>query len=377
MKPLSRLWLLVLAMALPAAPCPAQEDVPLEPEGPRVARTAADLTIPELLSMAENLRASGLRKDAVEALNLIRQRDANNVDALRMLGDIAWDLQNAEEAQTNWQLVRKIQPNDFGANWGLGRLYLVSGVFRNAIHYLETAESVVPADPPELKPTVLLALAQAHAAYGERASAIETVREALALDPDNYDGCYLLAALRANSATSDEDFDQALSDTQRVIEVVREDLEANGITLQGVQRLQTAYELELQVLSGCRTVLFHRNPDATWSDRPLPGKEKRLADTLSRAVDVMVRQTDVQRTLAYFRIVELAADAVKYDEGTASRWMDLALLQKATGQWDQAIVSFEKVLELEPLNKEAQRLLEGLRSQRQTPADTWPGILTP
>jgi tetratricopeptide (TPR) repeat protein len=363
----TRFAFVVLAALLAVTPSFAQDEKP------------AQMTIPQILAAAENLRASGRVDDAVKGLEYILKAEPSNIDALRMLGDIAWDQQNAEEAQKRWMAVRKIQQNDFGANWGLGRLYLQGssgrGSARNAILYLEVAESVLPAAEPELKPQVLLALAQAYNADGQTSRAMEKVREVLAVAPDNYEACYFLVALRLGSAQSADDFDQALSDAERLVQVVRKELEASGTTLEGAQRLATAYQMEIQVLKNSVSVVFERNPDGSLSDRLLPGKEKRAAATIAKTVDAMLRYTDLQRTLAYFQIAEVAAKAVQYD-ANPDTLMELGLLQKATGQSAKAVETFRKVLEIDPLHKEARRQLDALQSQEAAPS-AWPGVGTP
>ena len=363
----TRFALMLLAALLAVAPSFAQDE------------QQTPMTIPQMLAAAEDLRARGRIDDAVKALDYILTTEPSNIDALRLLGDIAWDQHDAEEAQKRWMAVRRIQQNDFGANWGLGRLYLQGssgrGSARNAILYLEVAESVLPASEPELKPKVLLALAQAYSADGQTSRAMEKVRQVLAVAPDDYDACYFLIALRLGSAQSADDYDQALSDAERLVQVVRRELEASGTTLEGAQRLAAAYQMEIQVLKGSASVVFERNPDGSLSDRLLPGKEKRAAATITKTVDAMLRYTDLQRTLAYFQIAEVAAKAVEYD-ANPDTLMELGLLQKATGQSAKAIETFRKVLEIDPLHKEARRQLDALQSQEFGPS-AWPSLGAP
>ena len=330
------------------------------------------------IAWAESRRAAGEYEKATEALQAILKREPSNVDALRLMGDIAWDQKEAEEAKKWWLAVRQIQPNDFGANWGLGRMYLQQRrSARAATQYLETARSVVPADEPDLQTEVSLMLAQAYAGDRKTRQAMDLVRQVLSVDPEDYDANYLQVALRTNVAQTEDEYDQALSDAKRLIGIVQRELETDGVTREGVQRLMTAYQTELQVLSSLGNVLFERNADGTFSTRLRPGKEQRAASVISETVDVMIRRADVQRMLAYFDIAEIAAKAVEYDGGTNARTlMDLGLLQKATGQNALAIITFTRVLDIDPLHKEAARQLDELQSKQAQP-ETWPGLTGP
>jgi len=359
-----RIGTIALVAALLAGVCAAQPAKPATPPPQPDAGAAAVQSISAALTWADARRAEGSYDLAVGALQKILSRDPSNIDALRMLGDIAYERQDAEEAEKRWKAVREIQPNDFGANWGLGRLNLTRQTsLRPAIYYLEIAESVVPADDPALKSQVLVALTQAYAGNQENRKALDTVREVLRADPDNFNANYLLAALRARLAQTEDDYDQALAAAERVVDIVRRDLETSGTSEERVRRLQSAYQLELDILRVSGNVLFERNPDGSLSDRLQQGKSQRAAKTFSKTVDIMVRQADLQRTLSYYRIIQLAAQAVQYD-ATPGTLMNLELLQKAVGQYAEASETFSHVLEIDPLHKEARRQLEALHAQQ-------------
>jgi tetratricopeptide (TPR) repeat protein len=356
----------LLMVVLLAAPSLGQEAAGTASQQPAAPSSLADLSIPELLTGAERLRAAQRYDEAIKALSLVLQKDPSNIDALRLMGDIAWDSGNAELARQNWREVLKIQSNDFGANFGLGRLELSSGVGRNALHYLEIAASVAPADRAA---EVLIALARAYDGSRMRDQAIETIRKALTFDSSSFEGWYVLARLRTEVAVDDEGFNQALDDAERLLEIVGNELQVNGITRENVQKLQLAYQVKLDALKSSGEILFEPNPDGTVSDRILPGKERQAAATISESVDVLLRLAELRQTLAYFDIVELAEKAVEYDQGTnPSTLLDLGWLQKATGQTNQAIETFRRVLELDPGNEAARRQLGTLQAPAPFPA---------
>jgi tetratricopeptide (TPR) repeat protein len=354
--------------------CLAQEQPAAEQPGQApVTRSPADFTIPELMSAADRARQAGRFTDAINLLNVVVQRtqDQTNIDVLRMLGDIAWDMGNAEEARKQWTLVKNVQPSDFGANWGLGRIWLRSGVPRQALGYFETAKTVIPSDKPELQPQVLLGLAQAYAGSTYPRKAVETVQQVLELDPQNLDAWYMLASLRAQAAVTLDDFNEALSDASQLVAIAENDVKIHGLTPERLQRLAKAYELKRAVLTGCGRVFFEPNPDGRLSDRLLPGMERTAARVFSILVDTWMRQADLERTMEHFRILQVAAKAVEYDGGTdPETLLKLGSLQAATGQLADAIETLRRVLVLDPANVAARQQLDAL--QQQTPAATGP-----
>jgi tetratricopeptide (TPR) repeat protein len=372
----NKLSWLALAVMLSATLCPAQEPPVAGQTEPGAPVSAADLTVPQLLSAAQQYRAARRPNEAINVLNAILQRDENNIDALRLLGDVAWEGQNAELARNSWLRVREIQPNDFGANFGLGRLHMASGSARSAVRYLEVAASVVPATRIA---EVFTLLAQAYYGTNLRSQALEAVQKALAADSESFEAWRLLVALRTNAALTEEELDQALTDAQRLKQLAADELR-KGTTLERLQRLQMAYQMELQVLRAFGRVIFKPNPDGrSYSDQVLEGQERLAAATFSRTADVMLRQAELNHRLSRFQIIQFAAKAVQYDRGTnPETLMVLGLLQKETGQLDRAAATFQKVLELDPGNPSAQRQLEELRLSRPTvPAATQPAPVTP
>jgi len=365
-RTLTPLSLVFSWMLLPAPLSPGQGQAGAPPAEatqtqPPAVRSAAELSIPELLSAAQQYRSGGQLDRALELLRyLLQERDKGNIEGLRLLGEIYWDSKNAALAEDAWKQVVAVQPNDFVANLGLGRVYLNSGLPRQAKPYLETAAKVVPPNSPQHEVQVQVALAMALRGGGQWREAIAAAERALRADRDNFDAQQLLTALRIENARTAEEFDRALADAERLIEIAGNALRA-AVNQEGVQRLQLAYQSKLQVLYAFRQLLFRKNPDGSFTDQLLPGQEKRAAAVFSQIVDVMLRQADVNRTLARFQIVEFAAAAVKYDGGTNPRTLlDLGLLQKETGQTAAAVETFRKVLELDPQNATARREYEAL-----------------
>ena len=343
-----------------AAQTPPGEAPPLAPQ---------DMTIPELLARAQQLSDAGQHNQAIQFLTLVTQRDPSNKQALGLLADAYWNLGNAELARKYWlQIIKNIQSNDFEANLGLGRMYMRSGVFRSAAHYLETAEKVAP---PDRLIDVLIPLARAYGPLGLRDKAIETIKRAISLDPRNYDAWAVLVTLETDGATTVDEFDQADVDAQKLIQLANDIVQTEGVTQERVQQQYQAYDIRLRVLRSFGKVLFEINPDGSLSDRPIPGRETLTANVLSRVVETRLLQEDVRRVLTYFDILPIAEKAVEFDNGEhAGPLLTLALLQEKTGQLDQAAETFRRVLEIEPDNARARQHLQALGARGIGPAPT-------
>jgi tetratricopeptide (TPR) repeat protein len=258
------------------------------------------------------------------------------------------------------------------------------------VSYLETAAKVVPADPPELAPRTLVSLTQAYRGAGDLDQAVQTSQRAVqvvetqlktvsptaALESARFEAWYALAAVRteiANRVRRQEDYDRALGFAERLIQIAGEQLEADGTSLPGVERVQSAYGLQLQILYAYREILFERNPSGRLSDRLIPGMQGLAGAITGKTVDVMLRQADLDRTLAHFQIRQIAEMSVSYDGGTNPKsLMNLGTLQVATGQVEQAAVTFRRVLEIDPANELAQQQLDAIQAQRTAPVSSQP-----
>lgn len=317
-----------------------------------------DMTITDLVVAAERLREAGRTDEAVQLLGVVLSRDRDNKEAHGMLGDIYWESGEPLKAREEWEAVRKLHPNDFGANFGLGRLKLNSRSYRDVMYYLEIAERVAP---PDRLAEVLVPLAQAYGQSSEYEKAKDAIRRAIAKEPDNYEAQYVLTGIASLSAQQSEDFDQADIEAQRLINLADEKLKVDGVTLEGAQRLYGAYEMRLNVLRGYHAVLFQFNADGTRSDKPVEEFREQLASVVSRVVETMLKREDARRTLSYFDVVDFAKKAVEFDRGTnKDSLLTLARLQERTGDIAGAVESFGRLLEIDPENQAAIRALETL-----------------
>lgn len=333
----------------------------MPPGPPPGAASVDDMSITELEFAATQAREARNYPAAIRVLSTILSRDESNKEALAMLGDIYWEIGDPGKARLYWLEVLKIHSTDFGANFGLGRMHLNTGVFRSAAHYLAIAEKVAPA---EKLVEVLVPLAQSYGKLGDFDKALDAVQRAIAISPDNFEAQYALTGISAIGATGEEDYDATDAEAQRLVELADRKLRTEGVTREGVQQKYSALDLRLSVLRRYQNVLFEINPDGSVSDKPLADRKKQLARVTSRVVETMLKQEDTRRTIAYFDVLQLAAKAVELSDGTdKSALTTLALLQERTGDVAGAIETFNRVVELDPNDATAAKALEQLQQQ--------------
>lgn len=327
----------------------------------------ATTPIPQLNTLAREALEAGRFSEATGLVQEVLRRDRNNLEGLRIAGEIGWEAGQLEAARANWLRVRSIQSNDFVANYGLGRIYLNSNVPRSAMQFLETA---LPVAPPDKRADVLVNLARAYRASGMSRQARDTVDEALKLAPRDFIAWQLRVLLRTETATTPSDFEQALNDADRVIQLGKDFIENEGVTLAHTQQLYRAYETKLETLREFRNVLFRQNPDGTLSNAVLPGREQTAGRVLSLVVDILMRQRDLRSAMENYEILPFAERAVEYDGGTSPQsLMDLGALQAATGDIEAAIETYRRAEQLAPDNEEVQAALRMLTARAgPTPA---------
>lgn len=339
----------VLAVLAMATVCAAQEAA----EPPR-------MSISEMLMEAERLVAAQQYAEAHPYVSAALRQDAGNVQALSLEGEILAQLNQHTLARQSFLAVREIQPNDFRANFGLGRMYVSSGVFRQALQYLKIAE---PVAPPERKAELFVLLARAERGTGTASRALETVQRAIEADPLSFDAWRYATMLLVET----EDFDRALLATQNLVRIAESELTKDPADRAALERLYLAYDARMAVLRSYHVRLYDRNLDGTSSDRLLPGTEKAAASMLQAMVETMVMQAELRRTMAFHEMLTLAQRTVEYDSSNTQYWAQLGLLYVNTAQFDRARAAFERAIELEPQNMQAREQLEQLPGRRAAP----------
>lgn len=336
----------VLAALTLTAVCAAQQPAP--PPAP-----VAQMTVSDLLAEAERLVAAKQWTQARPYVEAVLAREQSNAQAISLRGEILEMTDQRDMARQEYLAVREIQPNDFRANLGLGRLYVESNMYRQALVYLNIAE---PVAPPERKPELYVLLARAQRGVGNRNGAIEAVNRALEADAANFEAWQYAIAIMVES----DEYDRAVAATQELVRIAQNEMIKDRSSHEGLVKLATAYDTRLGVLGSYHQRLYIRNVDGTFSDQLLPGMEKGAAAMLRDVVETMVLRAEVERTLGLYKILPIAEQAAKYDPSSAQTWMHLGLLYVNTSQYDKAAEALRRVLEIQPDNAQAAEQLRQL-----------------
>ncbi len=313
------------------------------------ARSLEDLSLEALVQRGQTLFDAGRMPEAQAYVQAALRRDPEYVPALQLDAELAWARGDYDGARQRWLHVLRIQRGDFKANFGLGRFHLLHESWRSAVFYLENALNVAP---QEQRPKVLLELARAYRGTGERMRARETARQAVEQAPDDLEARSLYVALLLEGG----ELDEALVQVEKLVDQALRFARSRRYAREALQTLDTAYSQQIQVLRTQYQSLNERNPDGSYTDRILPGKERQAAAVLSRLIDVYNAQQELQRVLAAYDMVSLFGQRmVQLDPANPDYWLRLARLQRQAFQFAAAAASFMKVLELRPQDQVARQ----------------------
>lgn len=320
-------------------------------------RRVVDLSIPEQLKVVIDLFNARRYADAEAVLSVIFRRDENNFEACILGGDMALAQKRPEAARQYYLRARKMQPGDFRANWGLGRIYVDRRIYRQAVTYLEIAR---PVAPPDKLSEVLVKLAQAYGGSGQTPKGFAALTEALASDPTNVDALNLMVSLRMTT----NEYEPALDASAKLVEIARANLMREPGQRQYVQELDGAYDTRLRTLRAYHQTLYELLPDGRRSDRLMKGRESLAAAQLREMMNIAIIRAELQRVDTYFQALILFADrAVQYDPTNVEGLLTVAGLYASTSQWDLAVETYQRVLQIDPSNAEAQQRLDALMQQ--------------
>lgn len=309
-----------------------------QPAGPQ----PTELSLDELVQRGEALLAADRLDEAHAYAQAALRRDPQFLPALLLDADLAWKRNDLEHARQRWLTVLRIQRGDFRANFGLGRYHAQHESWRSAMFYLEAALKVAPADR---RSDVLIELARAYRGVGERARAREAARQAVELAPDRLDPRSVYVALLIESG----ELDEAVVQAEKLGELALNLAKQQHYSIDSLRQLSSAYNNQIQALRVQYRQLNERNPDGSYTDRILPGKQRQAAEVLSRLIDVYSAQQELQRVLTAYDMVTLfGRKMVELDPGNPDAWLKLARIQRQAFQFAEAATSFQKVLELRP-----------------------------
>lgn len=315
------------------------------------------MSISALLDTARQCFAGGAIAQGKKLVDIVRQRDPRNVDAIIMLAELAEMQGDTYTAREHYNHILKEIGNDFRANLGLGRAYLNSGVPRQAVAYLEQAARLAP--PDRLGETLTL-LAMGYRAKGERRMAIEAAERATRENPQNFDAWQVLVAARAEAG----EFDRSVADSQTLVELAMNDWRADVTQVPLLQRLEAAYQLRIATLRQYFRTLHRRSAAGGYTDELLPGREHEAAQVLTQIIQTMLQQVTAQTLRTRHELIVYAKKAVEYDPQNPATLVQWALLLREVGLYGEAESAFARALEIDPSHAVARQQLQELRELR-------------
>lgn len=311
-------------------------------------------SIADLLSSGDRELTAKNYETALQYAEAVLLREPGNNEALDLRADTNLAEGRPEPARRDYGDVLKVQKSDFRANFGMGKIWLANRFHRQAISYLETAAAVAPVDK---KVEAAVTLAQAYRGGGAAGKAVETLVGALQLKPNSIQALDQMATILADNVN---ELDRALDTSDKLLAASKEEFAKEPSNVEKVYQLWSAYNTRLAVLKSARDSLFVRDARANVTDQIIAGKEKEAAAVLNQVVDALIVQQNLNATLAFHNMRELAERMVQYDEQNVQYQMQLGLLYVKIYNYEQAAETFRKVLALDPSNAEAARQLEML-----------------
>jgi len=197
--------LLAVLAAMAAGFCPIG---PVYGQAAAPATQTQPVTIPEMLDLARKAMEAGNYAEAVQYFESVLSADSANLEALLGAGEAYLRMNRLPQAFDRFNLARKIAPDDWRAQFGLGTVCLQQNYFKMAASLLEKAERLAP---PDQRKDIYHNLALAYRGLYRRNDAIAAAKRALAADPQDWQGMQLLATLYSDAGQYDEAITQIRS----------------------------------------------------------------------------------------------------------------------------------------------------------------------
>lgn len=314
------------------------------------------MSIDQLLDMARQSLAAKQNNFAQRALEVILRQDSKNLEANLLLAQMAEDSGDLETARHIYKnRLKPFYPTEFRVEFGMGRIYVALQYWRQAVAFLESAERLSPADK---RGEVYKMLAMAYRGQGTLAKALDIADKAAGLLPDDFLTRKILLLLRVDT----RNFELAFKDADVLVQLASRQVREQPANFEKLKQLDEAYTTQVQLLRAFHSTLYVRNAAGQPTDQLLPGKEVEAASTLKQVVDILVAQAELQHTMTFHNLLPMAEKAVEYTPDNVRYLLDLGLLQRNTAHTEQAVSTFQKVLEKEPGNPDATRHLKELNA---------------
>lgn len=369
---IANLALFVLIVALPVC-AQSGAGTDQEPAG------QAGVTLEQALDHAQDMLDAGSQdaeflKEAVKLTEAVLERDPENINAKLLNGELQLLLGEVSPRDANFDLARRhfksvidSEPSNFRANLGYGKVLLANRAWRQASFFLETAEGVAPqkkrAEAKQLLATVYTRL-------GQSAKAIEKAEEAAQVDPDDLDALQTLVNIRISIAGNDpRHMEGAMAAAETYVKKSARAVEEAPWERARLERLATAYQLQVAMLSTYHNALYVRDVHNVPTDQLRPGKESDATSVLLLMAEKMRLQAAVRSALIDHDAVMLAERAVEYQPNSVRCLEALATACRRIQDREKAVEAWRRILSVEPNHAEARRQLTALGAASATPPE--------
>lgn len=354
----------VLVFVLTAVPFfAAAQEKPTATSQP-VAASQEQQSVEELIKQARDHRAAGALNDALALLATVLQRDPVNSEAKLLSAEILMDINRYDDARNLFKQVLDVEPSNFRANVGYGKILAANRSWRQATNYLERAEQVAP-EPQRCEAKRLLAVA--YGGMGELATAISKTKEAIQIDATNLDARRTLVELRQAAASRDPgQLENLKNDAETYTDKALEAVRQKPWEKEGLQRLDNAYELAMGALRMLHNS-YYESVRGQVTDKVLPGKDGEVAATLVLIADKLRRQAAVKATLVEHDALMLLQKAVEVQPKNIRCLEELGAAYQRIKDQERAVQTYRKLLELDPNHAEARQYLESVGAPLTAP----------
>jgi tetratricopeptide (TPR) repeat protein len=279
-----------------------------------------------------------------------------------LLGEFSIDLNDYDSARNIFMAILDLEPENFRANLGVGRIWTVNSYWRQAVAYLERAEAGAPSDrAAEAKR--LLALAYDGSGYLDRA--IAKLEEAISIAPNDKNALAAIIQMRFKARK----YDDAIRSATDLVKLATDAVKIAPSDKLKLMELVNAHDLMLLALGAKRGApgrlqsLYRVDVSGVPTDQLKEGNELEAANVLNLIAEAETKKATIMLTLAYHDALIAAQRAVEYDPKNVQYLENLAVLYAQTAYSAEAVETFRKILEIDPKHQGALNYLRQVGAQ--------------
>jgi tetratricopeptide (TPR) repeat protein len=336
-----------------------------------------DFTAPEAIAEAERRINLGEEtndpvpmQEGMELLRRVLETDPVNTEANLLFAETLIKAAELPElppffrqyggldtARDRFKAVLGLEPNNFRANFGYGKILLANRAWRQAASFLETALRVAGSTERESDVKSHLAFAQLN--MGDFTLAIENAEDAVRMNPEDLDTRETLVQIHRTAAARDPRYlENALDSVTRYVAMARTQLEQQPWDRERLARLGGAYEYQIAILRDYHGSFYRRDARREVTSDLLPGKEAEAAAALNLMAEKIAEYALVKHTLDLHDAVLIAERAVELEPRNIEYLENLAGLYQRINNAQQAVELCQRILGLDPDHAEAQQFLK-------------------